>query len=107
MAPDLVRTPDGRILLSWINRREGRRNVFQFSSYTETDGWQSQPRTIAIGNSLAGALSARMSAAGGESGLTVASALDGFKFSFWLLLGAGIVVLLVAPLINKLMHGVK
>lgn len=53
MAPDLVRTPDGRILLSWINRREGRRNVFQFSSYTETDGWQSQPRTIAIGNSLA------------------------------------------------------
>lgn len=53
MAPDLVRTPDGRILLSWINRREGRRNVFQFSSYTEADGWQSQPRTIAIGNSLA------------------------------------------------------
>ena len=53
MAPDLVRTPDGRILLGWINRREGRRNVFQFSSYTETDGWQSQPRTIAIGNSLA------------------------------------------------------
>ena len=52
MAPDLVRTPDGRILLSWINRREGRRNVFQFSSYTEADGWQSQPRTIAIGNSL-------------------------------------------------------
>ena len=32
MAPDLVRTPDGRILLSWINRREGRRNVLQFSS---------------------------------------------------------------------------
>ena len=53
MAPDLVRTPDGRILLSWINRREGRRNVLQFSSYTEADGWQSQPRTIAIGNSLA------------------------------------------------------
>ncbi|MCC7096975.1 MAG: exo-alpha-sialidase [Thermomonas sp.] len=52
MAPDLVRTPDGRILLSWINRREGRRNVLQFSSYTEADGWQSQPRTIAIGNSL-------------------------------------------------------
>lgn len=53
LAPDLVRTPDGRILLGWINRREGRRNVFQFSSYTEADGWQSQPRTIAIGNSLA------------------------------------------------------
>lgn len=53
LAPDLVRTPDGRILLSWINRREGRRNVLQFSSYTEQDGWQSQPRTIAIGNTLA------------------------------------------------------
>lgn len=52
MAPDLVRAPDGRILLSWINRREGRRNVLQFSSYTEQDGWQSQPRSIAIGNSL-------------------------------------------------------
>ncbi|MEO8461142.1 MAG: peptide MFS transporter [Dokdonella sp.] len=63
--------------------------------------------SISIGNSLAGALSASMSKAGGESGLTVASALDGFRFSFWLLIGAGIVVFLVAPLINKLMHGVR
>lgn len=52
LAPDLVRAPDGRILLSWINRREGRRNILQFSSYTEQSGWQSQPRTIAVGNSL-------------------------------------------------------
>lgn len=52
MAPDLALAPDGRILLSWVNRREGRRNALQFSSYSEQDGWQSQPRTIAVGNSL-------------------------------------------------------
>jgi POT family proton-dependent oligopeptide transporter len=39
--------------------------------------------------------------------MTVASALDGFTFSFWLLAGAGAFLFLIAPLINKLMHGVK
>ena len=52
MAPDLVTAPGERVLLSWINRREGRRNALQFASYTEATGWQSQPRTIAVGNSL-------------------------------------------------------
>lgn len=52
MAPDLVTAPGERVLLSWINRREGRRNALQFASYTEAAGWQSQPRTIAVGNSL-------------------------------------------------------
>lgn len=52
MAPDLVLAPGDRVLLSWINRREGRRNALQFASYTEQAGWQSQPRTIAVGNSL-------------------------------------------------------
>ncbi|MCR6495185.1 glycoside hydrolase [Thermomonas sp. S9] len=52
MAPALVAGPGGRVLLGWINRREGRRNALQFASYTEADGWQSQPRTIAIGNAL-------------------------------------------------------
>ena len=52
VAPDLVTAPGGRVLLSWINRREGRRNALQFASYTEQAGWQSQPRTIAVGNSL-------------------------------------------------------
>ena len=52
LAPDLARAPDGRVLLSWVKRTEGRRNVLQFASYTEQDGWQSQPRTIAVGNSL-------------------------------------------------------
>jgi POT family proton-dependent oligopeptide transporter len=39
--------------------------------------------------------------------MTAASALDGFTFSFWLLAGAGVFLLLISPLINKLMHGVK
>lgn len=52
MAPDLVLAPGDRVLLSWINRRAGRRNALQFASYTEEAGWQSQPRTIAVGNSL-------------------------------------------------------
>lgn len=52
MAPDLVLAPGERVLLSWINRREGRRTALQFASYTEQSGWQSQPRTIAVGNSL-------------------------------------------------------
>jgi len=37
----------------------------------------------------------------------VASALQGFTFSFWLLLGAAALLLLIAPRINRLMHGVK
>jgi POT family proton-dependent oligopeptide transporter len=63
--------------------------------------------SFSIGNSLAGWFSAQMSAAGGKSGLTVASAHSGFTLSFWLLFGAGVIVLLVAPWISKLMHGVK
>ena len=51
-APDLSIAPDGRLLLSWINRTEGRRNALQFGSYTSKGGWQSQPRTVAVGNSL-------------------------------------------------------
>jgi hypothetical protein len=52
VAPDLVTAPGGRVLLGWINRREGRRNALQFASYTDETGWQSQPRTIAVGNAL-------------------------------------------------------
>ncbi len=51
-SPDLSIAPDGRLLLSWINRLQGRRNVLQFGSYSEAGGWQSQPRTVAIGDSL-------------------------------------------------------
>jgi len=63
--------------------------------------------SISIGNNLAGQLAAHISASGGESGMTVASSLSGFTFSFYLLVGAGVVLLLISPLINKLMHGVK
>jgi hypothetical protein len=52
MAPDLRVAPDGRVLISWLNRQQGRRNVLQFSSYTVAGGWQSLPRTIAVGQSL-------------------------------------------------------
>lgn len=48
--PDLIVTPDGRLLLSWINAQPGRRNALQFAAYTDT--WQSAPKTIAVGQSL-------------------------------------------------------
>ena len=58
----------------------------------------------AIGNNMSGLLAGSIS---GETGMTVASALDGFTFSFYLLFGAGVVLFVIAPLINKLMHGVR
>jgi POT family proton-dependent oligopeptide transporter len=60
--------------------------------------------SVALGNKMAGNLAARIS---GESGMTIASALKGFSFSFWLLIAAGVVVLAISPRINRLMHGVK
>ena len=60
--------------------------------------------SISTGNNLSGIFAGRVS---GETGMTVGSALEGFTFSFYLLLGAGTLLFLIAPLINKLMHGVK
>jgi len=60
--------------------------------------------STAIGNNLAGIFAAGVS---GESGMTVDSALTGYSFGFWSLLGAGVLLFLIAPLIQKLMHGVK
>jgi len=57
-----------------------------------------------IGNNLSGIFAGHVS---GEGGMTVQSALSGYTFGFWLLLGAGALLFLLAPLINKLMHGVK
>jgi len=57
-----------------------------------------------IGNNLSGIFAGHVS---GKTGMTVASALSGFTFSFWLLAGAGALLFLIAPLINRLMHGVK
>ncbi len=50
--PDLAATPDGRLLLGWISRSEGRRNALQFVAMAEDGHWQSAPRTIVVGNTL-------------------------------------------------------
>ncbi|WDE11808.1 peptide MFS transporter [Thalassomonas haliotis] len=60
--------------------------------------------STAIGNNFSGILAGSIS---GETGMTVASAISGFDFSFWLLTGGGLLLFIIAPLINKLMHGVK
>ena len=60
--------------------------------------------SIAIGNNLSGIFASSVS---GEAGMTVASAHAGYTFGFWALLGAGVLLFLIAPLIQKLMHGVK
>jgi len=52
MSPDLSIAPDGRVLLSWINRQQGRRKALQFATYSLAGGWQSQPRTVAVGEAL-------------------------------------------------------
>lgn len=60
--------------------------------------------STAIGNNLSGIFAGFVS---GESGMTVASAQSGYTFGFWALIGAGVLLFLIAPLIQKLMHGVK
>jgi len=60
--------------------------------------------STALGNNFSGILAGAIS---GETGMTVASAIDGFSFSFYLLTGGALVLFIIAPLVNKLMHGVK
>ena len=57
-----------------------------------------------IGNNLSGIFAGAVS---GETGMTTGSALSGYTFGFWALVGSGVVLILVAPLIQRLMHGVK
>ncbi|RNF84408.1 peptide MFS transporter [Montanilutibacter psychrotolerans] len=57
-----------------------------------------------IGNNLSGIFASHVS---GESGMTTTSALSGYTFGFYSLLGAGVLLFLIAPLVQKLMHGVK
>jgi len=57
-----------------------------------------------IGNNLSGIFAGAVS---GETGMTTTSALSGYTFGFWALVGSGVVLFLVAPLIQRLMHGVK
>jgi POT family proton-dependent oligopeptide transporter len=60
--------------------------------------------SLAAGGDLSGLVASRIS---GEHGMTVASALSGFTFCFWVLVGSGVLLLLISPLINRLMHGVR
>jgi POT family proton-dependent oligopeptide transporter len=57
-----------------------------------------------IGNNLSGIFAGHVS---GDEGMSVTSALSGYTFGFWALLIAGALLFLIAPLINRLMHGVK
>ena len=57
-----------------------------------------------IGNNLSGIFASHVS---GEGGMSVESALSGYTFGFWALVIPGVLLFLIAPLINKLMHGVK
>ncbi len=57
-----------------------------------------------IGNNLSGIFAANVS---GETGMTTSSALAGYTFGFWALVIPGVFLFLIAPLIQKLMHGVK
>lgn len=57
-----------------------------------------------IGNNLSGIFASFVS---GEKGMSVTSALQGYTMGFYSLMAGGILLFLVAPLISKLMHGVK
>ena len=57
-----------------------------------------------IGNNLSGIFASVVS---GEGGMTTTSALSGYTFGFYALLLSGVVLFAGAPLIAKLMHGVK
>lgn len=57
-----------------------------------------------IGNNLSGIFASLVS---GETGMSVQSALSGYTQGFWALMGGGVILFLIAPLIQKLMHGVK
>ncbi|HEY3521774.1 MAG TPA: oligopeptide:H+ symporter, partial [Rhodanobacteraceae bacterium] len=60
--------------------------------------------SLSVGGNLSGLFATRVA---GTGGMTAASALSGFTFGFWLLIGAGVFLLVVSPLVNKLMHGIR
>jgi len=57
-----------------------------------------------IGNNLSGIFASHAS---GETGLTVDSAYASYTQGFWILMVGGVLLFLIAPLIQRLMHGVK
>ena len=50
--PDLVPAPNGTLLLSWI-RPMGGRHALQYAAYQGDENWESAPKTIAVGSTLA------------------------------------------------------
>ena len=59
---------------------------------------------LKFGNNLSGIFASEVSGAGG---MTTHSALSGYTFGFWALSIAGLILLVAAPKVQKLMHGVK
>jgi len=57
-----------------------------------------------IGNNLSGIFASHVS---GATGMSITSALSGYTQGFYYLMAGGILLFLLAPLIQKLMHGVK
>jgi POT family proton-dependent oligopeptide transporter len=57
-----------------------------------------------IGNNISGIFAGLIS---GSGGMTTGSALHGYTIGFWILAGSGVLLFLIAPLIARLMHGVK
>lgn len=52
-SPSLAATPDGKLLLGWINSQKGRRHIFQFSTWEPAWGrWMHAMSTVAVGNSM-------------------------------------------------------
>ena len=60
--------------------------------------------SVGIGNNLSGIFASFVS---GTEGMSVHSALNGYTMGFAALMIGGVILFLIAPLINKLMHGVK
>jgi POT family proton-dependent oligopeptide transporter len=57
-----------------------------------------------IGNNLSGIFASHVS---GAEGMSITSALAGYTQGFWILTIGGVILFLLAPYIQKLMHGVK
>ena len=57
-----------------------------------------------IGNNISGIFAGLIS---GSGGMTTGSALHGYTIGFWILAGSGVLLFLIAPLIARLMHGVR
>jgi proton-dependent oligopeptide transporter, POT family len=60
--------------------------------------------SIGIGNSMSGIFAALVS---GTEGISVASALSGYTMGFWALSICGVLLFLIAPIVNRWMNGVK